>query len=186
MSFATDAAEWQSAVLHPGLSSPARVRLSIDTIEAASSPRLWTHWGVRATMRRAPRQFDDLFRLRARPFGVPATQPTEFRRRSAKRGSRRHTRFELARAGCGTEQIAGVLPIQEYPGDLSDDACTVLRHLVIEEFSFDPGTILGPPRSVQVTIRASPWFAQLIWIPQQGTSRSARKEEIVKPTSVQQ
>ena len=32
----------------------------------------------------------------------------------------------------------GVL-IQEYQGKLSDDACTVLRHIVIEEFGFDPG-----------------------------------------------
>jgi hypothetical protein len=30
-------------------------------------------------------------------------------------------------------------PIQEYQGELSDDACTTLRHLVIEEFGFDAG-----------------------------------------------
>ena len=30
-------------------------------------------------------------------------------------------------------------PIQEYQGDLSDDACAVLRHAIIEEYGFDPG-----------------------------------------------
>ncbi len=29
--------------------------------------------------------------------------------------------------------------IQEYQGDLSDDACAVLRHGIIEEYGFDPG-----------------------------------------------
>jgi len=29
--------------------------------------------------------------------------------------------------------------IQEYQGDLSDDACAVLRHAIIEEYGFDPG-----------------------------------------------
>jgi hypothetical protein len=29
--------------------------------------------------------------------------------------------------------------IQDYQGDLSDDACDVLRHLIIEEYGFDPG-----------------------------------------------
>jgi predicted P-loop ATPase len=34
--------------------------------------------------------------------------------------------------------IEGV-QIQEYQGNLSDDACSALRHMVIERFGFDPG-----------------------------------------------
>ena len=34
--------------------------------------------------------------------------------------------------------IEGV-QIQEYQGNLSDDACTTLRNMVIEQFVFDPG-----------------------------------------------
>ena len=34
--------------------------------------------------------------------------------------------------------IEGVL-IQEYQGNLSDDACSALRNMIIEEFGFDPG-----------------------------------------------
>jgi hypothetical protein len=29
--------------------------------------------------------------------------------------------------------------IQHYQGELSDDACAVLRHVIIDEFGFDPG-----------------------------------------------
>ncbi len=36
-------------------------------------------------------------------------------------------------------KIVEGVPIQQYQGDLSDDACVLLRHVIIEKFYFDPG-----------------------------------------------
>jgi len=103
-------------------------------------------YGISASIRERRKPQAYAFRQARQALAVASNEWPDLTRAGKPRPTMRNAMLAMRRLGLRfandlfrlRKTVEGA-PIQEYQGELSDDACTILRHLVIEEFSFDPG-----------------------------------------------